>query len=134
MWHKTQTTNQPTNRPTNCAWNFSLPESQSISPLLGLPFQLSLILINPCLAHWYFLTKTCFSIHITSHQRFNYRRLFKPGALCLICCNFALPQNKYFCEIKITFAKNQFQTMLSLDLWKKCPLSNYPVYIYIYIL
>ena len=47
-----------------------------------------------------FLTKTCFSVHITyscvnftwfalvSQQNFNSRPVFKPGELCLICYHF----------------------------------------------
>ncbi len=27
------------------------------------------------------------------------------GALCLICYHLELPQNKYFCKIKVNFAK-----------------------------
>ena len=39
--------------------------------------------------------------------------------LCLICCHFESPQNRYFCQIEISFAINQFQTMQSLCFWKK---------------
>ena len=45
---------------------------------------------------------------LLSHQKFDDRSLFKPGALCSICCHFELPQNKYFCVIRIIFAINQF--------------------------
>ena len=39
---------------------------------------------------------------------------------CLICHYFEQPQNKYFCKIKIIFfAINQFQTMQTLQVWKK---------------
>ena len=46
---------------------------------------------------------------LLSHQRFDDRPLFKPGALCLICHHFELPKNKYFCLIKIIFAKANSQ-------------------------
>ena len=57
-----------------------------------------------------FLTKTCFSVYIThnfinftwfallSHQKFDERFLFKPGACYLIYHHFELPQKKYFWE------------------------------------
>ena len=55
-----------------------------------------------------------------SYTKFDGRPLFKPGALCLICHQFELPQNKYFGEIKI-ISYQKFQTRQSLHLWKKKP-------------
>ena len=48
---------------------------------------------------------------ISEPTKFDDRPLFKPGVLCFICCVFELPQNKYFCAIKIkcrvyTFGKS----------------------------
>ena len=54
---------------------------------------------------------------LLSHQKFDDRPLFKPGAL--ICHHSEQPQNNFFCEIKIIFALDQFQTMQSLDQEKK---------------
>ena len=34
---------------------------------------------------------------LLSHQKFDAIALFKPEALCLICCHFEQPQKKYFC-------------------------------------
>ena len=75
-------------------------------------------------------TKTCFSLHIThsvsftwlallSHQKFHDRFLFKPETHCLICHQFELPLNKYFCEIKIIFAIFKFSKKCSVYIYGK---------------
>ena len=72
----------------------------------------------------FFLTKKCFSLHIThffenftwfaflSDQKSDDRPLFKPRTLCLIC-------SQYFCEIEKISTTNHFQTIHNLKLWKK---------------
>ena len=60
---------------------------------------------------------------IQSHQKFDDRHLFKPGAISLIRRHFELRQKKYPCKIRIKFAINPFQTcrhyIYGQKFWKK---------------
>ena len=88
-----------------------------------------LIVAKLYLTHFkkFFLTKTCFSIHITHsyvnltwfalfcYQKFDDRTLFNS----LIFNHLELPPNKYFCKIELIFVMNQFQTIESSHSWKE---------------
>ena len=73
---------------------------------------------------WIFVLTTHSSVNfiwfaLLIKKKFDNRPLLKPETLFLICHHSELPQNKYFCKIKIIFAIHQFKTMQSLYLWKK---------------
>ena len=83
---------------TTAAGTFSLLESHKLS------------FVN------FLFAKTCFSIHIT-YSSINLTWFAIKNFMTGLYSSLK-PQNKYFCEIKITFAINHFQIIQSLYLRK----------------